>query len=627
MKQETTHFPQTLRISVLIPLLLLVQGLQSAPLPPEISEWSEATKESQRQAGKAIIQQIREAAEAGLPEIKVPTGHYRFAETAGGNRPYFIHLRGINDFTVDFQGSTLWFESEATGIVTSKTENLTLKNAILDWDPLPFTQGIVTAVHPESSSFDVRIDPGYEKVVPGMSASKGSQGGLRGMLFNANTRVLKAGQTGFTLSLDWNRQNDNGTYRIKYRGFYEIPIVESNIEVGDAIAILKRMRRAVRIEGGSHSVMENITLYSSPFVAFAANATTGDHGPIFRGCKIVRRPGTDRLMAGNADGINIANSVEGPIIEDCVIENMGDDFINVHGHLSRVIWQNSPTEVICSILNYRGTITEPIEVEFLNRSTLESLGKRRITSAPLKWTIEKDRCLADLTHRWHSGTAAGLTYGSTQTLLKLTLDEPLTITEDVVIACETFSGANAIIRNNSMTGSLARGIRMQSPGARIENNSISHTMGPAISLQGHASFWGEGPYVHSVIVRNNSIAFGGLEGKSKDKAAIRIADGDYENRQVARDISMTGNRINDSQGAAIIARGVNGLELSNNEIKGYGMAPASKDSLKGANHGIVLQNISDLSAENNAVEDAGPFAKEPIFQWGVSEKSDPSDQR
>jgi len=613
------HIPQKLRIGGALLLMHVLSCLHAAPYPPEIAAWDEATKERQREAGKAIIQKIQDASDAGLHEIIIPTGDYRFAETDGARRPTFIHFRGMIDLTIDFQGSTLWFENEATGIVTSRTENFTIKNAILDWDPLPFTQGIVTAVYPKTNSFDVRIDPGYERVVPGMSPGEDGKGGWRGALYDANTGVIKAGQRGFTLNFDWSRRNDDGTYLVKYRGFYEIPISQSKMEVGDAIVILKRMRRAVRIEGGKHSTMENITLYSSPFVCFSSAAAGGDHGSIFRNCKIILRPGTDRLLAGNADGFNIANSIEKPIIENCVIENIGDDFINVHGHLSRVIWQNSPTEIICSRLNFRGNLTTPVEVEFLKRSTLESFGKRMVTGTVLQWTIEEDRCLADLNHQWHSGDAAGLGYGKTQTLLKLTLDEPLEITGDVVIACETFSGANAIIRNNQMTGSLARGIRMQSPGALIENNTITHTMGPGISMQGHASFWGEGPYVHSATVRNNSIAFCDLTGNIKDNAAIRIVDGDFANRQIARNITITNNRIFHSPGAAIIARGVNGLLITDNEIKGYASSPAPPDPYEGANHAIILQNIDGLVSENNRIVEPGEYAEGPLFELDVSE--------
>jgi hypothetical protein len=614
------HTPKIIIFSKLLLLLNLFNCLQAAPYPAEIAAWDEATKESQREAGKVVIKQIQEASDAGLNEVIIPTGNYRFAETDGASRPTFIHFRGMNDLTIDFQGSTLWFENEATGIVTSKSENLTIKNAILDWDPLPFTQGIVTAVYSESNTFDLRIDPGYERVVPGMSPGKDNNSRWRGILYDAKTRVIKAGQSGFTLNLDWSRQNTDGTYRIKYRGFYEIPISQSTMEVGDAIAIMSRMRRGVRIEGGSHSIMENVTLYSSPFVAFSCSAASGDHGPIFRDCKIVRRPGTDRLLAGNADGINISNSTQKPIIENCVIENIGDDFINIHGHLSRVIWQNNPTEIICSRMNFRGNIVDPVEVEFLKRDTLESLGKRMVTGTTLQWTIEQDRCLADLSHKWHSGSAAGLAYGSTQTLLKLTLNQPLEITDDVIITCETYSGANAIIRNNKMSGCLARGIRMQSPGALIENNTITHAMGPAVSLQGHASFWGEGPFVHTAIVRNNSIAFCNLSGKSKDSAAIRIVDGDFAERQVAYDISIKDNRISHSPGAAIIARGVNGLEISNNEIKGYGTVKPEPDAEMGANHAIVLQNISRLINVGNQITLPGQYAEGSTFELKVSKQ-------
>jgi hypothetical protein len=610
--------PLTLRICCLLLLSLVYGALNAAPYPPEIASWSEATKEAQREAGTKLIKEIKDAKEAGKKEFIVPKGHYRFAEDNGSNRPSFIQFVRMKDLTIDFQGSTLWFETESTGLVLYFTDNFTIKNVTLDWDPLPFTQGIVTAVNLDSSTIDVQIDPGYERVVPGMSPEK-NEGSWRGILFDAETRVLKEGQRGFSLYMnDWSNRNSDGSYRIKYRGFSESPLTQSGIEVGDAIAMMKRMRRAIRIEGGTHTVLENVTLYSSPFVTIATNVTSGDHGPIFRGVKIVRRPGTDRLLASNADGINIANSIEGPIIEDCVIENIGDDFINIHGWLSRVIWQNNPTEVMVSPLNARGAINEPIEIEFLDRKTLQSLGRRIVTGHTIDWTIEEDKCLADLSHRFHSGAAAGLAYGKKTRLTQLTLDKPIELTGDTIISCEIYSGQNATIRGNVMVGSLARGIRMQAPGSVIENNTIMYTMGPAITLQGHASYWGEGPYVHSTMIRNNSIAHTDIAKIAKDRAAIRIVDGDYENQQIAYDITIEDNRIYHSPGSAITARGVRDLKIRNNDIKGYGAVKAIPDAEVGANHAIVLQNISGLEIENNRIVKPNDYAEGSLFELKVS---------
>jgi hypothetical protein len=99
------------------------------------------------------------------------------------------------------------------------------------------------------------------------------------------------------------------------------------------------------------------------------------------------------------------------------MDALGDDFINVHGHLSRVVWQISPTEIICSRLNFRTISHGPVEIEFLERESMKSLGRRTVTGGELvSWPIERDHCLANLDHHWHSGEAAALAYGKTMWL-------------------------------------------------------------------------------------------------------------------------------------------------------------------------------------------------------------------
>ncbi|MDR1284092.1 MAG: right-handed parallel beta-helix repeat-containing protein [Opitutaceae bacterium] len=605
-------------------LLALSASAASGPLPADMATWSDTTKEQQRDAGKKLLRQIADAVAAGKKDIRVPTAHYRFAETTGERYPTHILLpKAMEGVTLDFQGSTLWFETEASGIVLSGARDTTLRNVYLDWDPLPFIQGIVTAIQPGDGTFDVKPDPGYERAVPALM--KDSWRG-RGIVFDPATRELKAGQLGCEVTFSWSARQPDGSHRLKFHGFNNAPLAASGIAVGDPYAMLRRMQRAVRIEGGVNCILEDVTLYAAPFVAFVH---TAGGAPVFRRCHILRRPGTNRLMAGNADGINCDNMTKGPLIEDCRMETLGDDFVNVHGHLARVIWQEAPDTIIITVPNRRGNMDTPRAVEFLERATMRSLGKRKATWTSIRWKLESDRCLADLKHKWHSGAASALSAASLGKVLpasRLKLDCPIEIPGDVIMLCEELSSPGAIIRNNDFKGSLARGLRLQSPHVLVENNTFSIIQGNAITLQGHAAYWGEGPYVYDAIIRNNTIDDTSRAGRVSGghRASILVQEGsDYATTRLPRDIRIEKNTITRAGGSAIVVRGVDNLAITGNTISGYGQLPPpvsrkGETVLTGIGAAIVIDSIKGLTLEDNAIANPGPHAQgDPVVKIDV----------
>src|SRR5690606_20155013 len=169
-------------------------------------------------------------------------------------------------------------------------------------------------------------------------------------------------------------------------------------------------------------------------------------------------------------------------------------------------------------------------LRFYTRQTVQSLGERKIVSAEsLKWKVEASRCLADLSHRWRSGDAARLTAGATVLATRLVLDEPIQLPPDARLIAPSFVGAGAVIRDCDVRGSLGRGIRLQSPDARIEGNTIAHTAGHALSMASQPSFWGEGADVHHARIVNNTIigADHGNRRGGERAAIIAVTSGDY----------------------------------------------------------------------------------------------------
>jgi hypothetical protein len=594
---------------LLLASFLVIQSGNAEPFPPEIAAWSDAKKDAQLEAGKKLLVDIEAAVRRGDHYIRVAKGDYRFDTLSEHKYPSHITWTGLKDVTIDFQGSTFWFTEPKTGLKLVNCENLKLENLFMDWDPLPNMQGKIVALHPEESAFDVKLDPGYEEAVTGRMRNSDGTSKWRGFLFDKENGDFKAGQSGFSLSFKWDQKNEDGSYRNRFWGFYGTSLEESGLEVGDPIVILSRAGRAIRIENLVNCVFEDITLYSSPFVAFAS---WGGSGHVFRRCKILRRPNTDRLIAGNADGINCANMEQGPLIEDCEIWNLGDDFVNIHASLARAIAQPAPNQIVTSILNNRPTIEREIILEFYERSTMQSLGVRRAIKVEYlpEWYIDAENCTADLKHRWHSGDAAGLAYGATVKAHKITLDSPFEVNGDVIVVCPEFSSPGAVIRGNVFRGSPAKGIRQQAPKVLIENNDISYTGGAGLSLFGHPSYWGEGPYVFDAVVQNNRFFRNVWFQNASSSAALLVREADYRNSRLNRNIEIRENRIIESGGSGIVANGVTGLVVVDNVIDGYGFARdlPNRSSLVGHNYGLVLDASMDVLMDANVIEHPGSFA-------------------
>ncbi len=570
------------------------------PFPSDVMSWNASTKAAQRSAADTLLGLIRSAEQSGSKVVVIPKKDYRFEAPATKSSAHLV-LQKLKDLTIDFQGSTLWFESEASGILLSNCTNVTLKNVYLDWDPLPFIQGSVVSLSKET--FDVRVDSGYEKSVAAMGQKKGT---WRGFVFDPSSREFKTGQDSFNVNFNANK-NPDGTYRVRYRGFRASKLADSGMQRGDLVVLLARMGRAVRVESSEACVLEDMTLYSAPFVAFV---DANGNGNTYRRCRVIRRPGTNRLIAGNADGINVSNNSKGPIIDSCQLEFLGDDFVNIHGHFSRVLEQTSPTELITTRIGKRPSINSPVTLQFYDRATMRPLGTRKVTAVPIQYRVQQSKIIMDLDKKAHSGEAATLEEGQDAAAHRVKLDSPISITKDTVIFVESFSSSGAVIRNSTFHGGVSRGIRLQSPNARIEGNKISSIGGPGLTMMGSGSYWGEGPFVHSTSVTGNTFTDTCMFApKSVEAAAVVIREeGDFRSARLSRDIILSDNTFVRTGGAAIIARGVDNLTIIGNRISQDNNRRVSAGSNAGTGSAIILDSIRDLVMRDNQVSARGQHA-------------------
>lgn len=558
--------------AVFIAATLLISAVFSIktnalPFPANESKWTDQDKQEQRNAADKMLKELHDAIKNGKNSYSITKGVYRFDKTSGTRKTH-IHLLGVKNFTIEGNNSLFYFENFDTGIQIYKSENLVLKNLYLDWDPLPFTQGKVIAIDEKSNSFTFQADKGYEKLYDQLFESPRN----RGMLFDKSSRKMKAGQTGFCLKVTEKLSDD--TYQVKVSGFYKRNVKQCGIEKGDLIAMFARMGRAVKVEVSSKITLENITLYSAPFIGFVENV--GNGGNVYRKCSILIRPGTDRLIGGNADGFNCSGTLQGPVIEDCRIENIGDDFINIHGVYFRIFEQVSSTELIVQPFGSNGV--EIPEISILENNTWALKGKRKVTSRKnFTYTIPESSKEA-LKHRW----AAAMNYkpGSKISASRITLDQPLGLTSPAIFSCDSANANGTVIKNCHFTGSLARGIRFQSKHAVIENNVVDRCLGPGLTTAGQPGFWGEAVTSANLKIIGNTFSecsIGGM-GRKHVRAAVMItAPGTLATAETAADIVLSGNKIIRPGDNAMFLDNCVDITIKNNVFQEVGVNPPSNN--------------------------------------------------
>ena len=202
----------------------------------------------------------------------------------------------------------------------------------------------------------------------------------------------------------------------------------------------------------------------------------------------------------------------------------------------------------------------------------------------------------------------------------MVLNKAFELDGDVIAVCPQFSSAGAVIRNNTFSGSPAKGIRQQSPDVLIENNEISFTGGTGLSLFGQPSYWGEGPYVYNAKVLNNYFHDTVISQDALSAGAIVVREVGYRENQLSRNVVIRGNRIEDTGGSGIIAAGVNGLEIVDNSVTGYAMNPSfpGKRTMKlGANYGFVIDSSSNVLEQGNTIEAPGAYSEGERFIYEV----------
>ena len=480
---------------------------------PQQAAWTDADKEAQRVAGKEIIKRLQKAATDGEKEFTIPPGDYRF----GKAEPSWaiLSIQDLHDMRITARGATFWFEHWKAGLVLVNAKNIVLDGLTIDFDPLPYTQGVITALEEKTdwpgwgkSWIEFEVDPGFLEVdaimrdqVLDFVPSANPQ-----LVFNATGDRILLFQHGKPFKVE---KTGDRRWRVHVQPrAMPAPALkvfsrysDYGIKPGDRFVLIHRTANtAVALSGCENVRLEGVTIYSSSGQNFSSMGKAGNAGGnAFVGCVLERRPGTGRLLAGNADGFYSHYEAKGPLIEDCKASFIADDIVNIRSGTGMMLERTGPNEALIAprfyweVDNLFLVGTRLTFVDFIT-------GEERGTVAVKEWTplerqdgIQRRAAVSKKlnTHLWGD-----------RGVWRVTFDSPVPVEDIAYFYYPDFAGKGFIVRNCVATDSLASAMRVQAQGGLVENNRFIRLTNTGLIVSMHFD-WMEGAVPKDIVIRGN----------------------------------------------------------------------------------------------------------------------------
>jgi uncharacterized protein (TIGR03437 family) len=272
-----------------------------------------------------------------IQKVVADRGNYYFLSL---NSPYqHVYLKAPTDITVDLDYSNLYFaHSNIPAFFIANSAHFTLKNFTIDYLALslPFTELKVTKINPVGAAptLDFTTLPNYPlpSVFNALNAALPSgyvNNGYYAYVFRDGKQLRETGRMAVTGPL-----NDS-TLRLSGKEPWTKAAELNAIRPGDIVVLEWRAGLGTIFSSGSTGLtVRNVSIYSSGFIGVfvvSGSATTIDH------VQVIPRPGTDRLISTNADGIHLARARADNRLSDNTVKRCCDDAIAMDGEWYAIV--------------------------------------------------------------------------------------------------------------------------------------------------------------------------------------------------------------------------------------------------------------------------------------------------
>ncbi len=250
---------------------------------------------------------------------------------------YALELDGVVRLALYGSSTTLLVTTPYAGALSiSRSASVRVDGLTIDYATVPFTQGVITAVNATAGTIDVQVLGGY----PALSDTALFPGAGYGTVRNATTGTMKRGGQITFLYTAIAATASATTWRLTIAAEHRGRM--GDLAAGDGFVTGFRGNwHGIAIYRSSDVTLASLTMYASPGAAFIPSDSDGT---IIRDCTVTRKPGSNRWISANADGVHNHGGRVGPRIFGNVFESLHDDGINIYSS-SRVATGLSGTTV------------------------------------------------------------------------------------------------------------------------------------------------------------------------------------------------------------------------------------------------------------------------------------------
>ena len=530
-------------------------------------------------------------------EITLPPGTYRLPKEG-------LLLRKLKGRAIHAEGVTiLGTDLSSTALQFQECTEVTLTGLTVDYDPLPFTQGRLTAVDHAARTADFEVTAGYPELDDVYLEEKNVH------LFEPQARRWKAGVPDY-----YPKKIERLSPRTGRLVFSEKAGGVDSLAMGDRVVLNVRRKQGILVgEGCSGLTLKDVTLHSAPgigiLVRFAEEAGTYENVRVIPGPKPVGAT-EERLFSTSADAFNAAYVRKGPVLKNCDFSFMGDDAVNLHGVMLPVIkWLDEH-----SFVSMRGHRSERFDcliragddVRFLKEPVYEVTAQAKVVK--VDYLEGKDAPYdADARKIWptlkETGSAA---------FYVIHLDQPVTgVAAGDFCDIPATSAPNFSIRDSYFHDHRARGLRLMSNEGVVENNRFERLKGVAITVGPEYAFWREAGWCRNILIHGNRITDVGQgtqvqQRESYTTGAITVMGRVLPQNEKTRyfqgneGITITGNEIDGCSVNGITVSAARAVKVTQNKIR---RVNGVKNPKMAADYGLSEQKPISVQQAEAQVEE------------------------
>ena len=487
---------------------------------------------------------------AGKKRIVIPSGRYRVSSDKG----YHLQFKNLSDVEIIADQVEMVCTSTVQALLFDHCSNVTLRGLVVDYDPLPFTQGKIIAIAADKSSMDFEVAEGYPE-------SKLEE---RIQIYDPATGELRRGDASWKQEI---QSLGERRYRVE-KDHYRFDPLHDTEQVGDILVTnnhfgVHRSPHAVELKDSKGVHLEDITLYASPCFGFLEYDCDGNR---YTRCKVDRRDSADdpvkralpRMRSLNADAYHSKDAIRGPAIIGCKAYYQGDDCVNINGKYHYV--SGSRGRLLRIAVFGKPTILAGDPVEFLPNS-----GPRppdavalKVEPDPMPITEDEKALISKLSLDSRIRTA--LLSGENR-FYTLTLDRDITLPDGSVVCCPLRIGNGFVVKDCDFGQNRSRGILIKANKGEVASNRIVKSRMAAVLISPEF-YWMEAGSASDVVVKDNFI-----EGCLQTPIQILAPGGNGQTLPSGahRNISITGNRMADCVWPIIRVTSTSGLIIKGNK--------------------------------------------------------------